>query len=259
MSYYRTGQLTVVIQLPDDEDDCCELVSVTVDESRDRTDEDIHPVDAFREEWSAVGTDLLWDEIPEGPGKIELTGYLWFDGYRDYEGITECDVGFEVEKERRLNKMVGELQKLQTVLETRKHIGQVRRLLQRVVSMLLQRAEEHDASKLQSPEVEGFAEFTSKLATSTYGSDEYKQFLKDMQPFLLHHYQNNRHHPEHFEGSIWAMNLVDIIEMFCDWKAATLRHNDGDIHKSIEINTERFRIAPQLMQVFKNTVEILED
>jgi len=93
----------VVIQLPDNEGDCCELVSVTVDEaSRDHADERQHPVDALKEEWSAVGTDLFWDEIPQGPGKIELTGYLWFDGYKDFEGITECDVGFEVEKEKRL-------------------------------------------------------------------------------------------------------------------------------------------------------------
>jgi hypothetical protein len=40
----------------------------------------------------------------------------------------------------------------------------------------LRRAEEHDQSKLESPEVEMFTEYTPKLATSTYGSEEYEGF-----------------------------------------------------------------------------------
>ena len=43
--------------------------------------------------------------------------------------------------------------------------------------------------------------------------------------------------------------------MLCDWKAATLRHDDGDIQKSLDINAERFKLSPQLKQILKNTVE----
>lgn len=57
---------------------------------------------------------------------------------------------------------------------------------------------------------------------------------------------------------IEGMSLLDIIEMFCDWKAATERHNDGDILKSIEHNEKRFKIAPQLSQIFRNTKEELK-
>ena len=46
--------------------------------------------------------------------------------------------------------------------------------------------------------------------------------------------------------------------MFCDWKAATMRHNDGNLLKSIEINTKRFDIGPQLKKVFENTAELFD-
>lgn len=53
--------------------------------------------------------------------------------------------------------------------------------------------------------------------------------------------------------SVNGMNLFDILEMFIDWNAAVLRHANGDINKSIEINTKRFALSPQLVQIFKNT------
>jgi hypothetical protein len=36
------------------------------------------------------------------------------------------------------------------------------------------------------------------------------------------------------------MTLLDVIEMLADWKAATMRHDDGDLAKSIVMNAERF-------------------
>lgn len=139
--------------------------------------------------------------------------------------------------------------------ETWKHIHRVQELLSIVITDLLKRSNEHDQSKLVPPEVSIFTEYTSKLKTSTYGSDEYKEFLKQMKPALDHHYANNSHHPEHYENGIDGMSLLDLIEMICDWKAATERHNDGDIQKSIEINTERFNLSPQLVNILKNTAE----
>jgi hypothetical protein len=50
---------------------------------------------------------------------------------------------------------------------------------------------------------------------------------------------------------------MDLMEMVADWKAASERHNDGNIMKSIEHNTGRFDIAPQLAQILKNTVVAL--
>jgi len=55
------------------------------------------------------------------------------------------------------------------------------------------------------------------------------------------------------------MNLFDLLEMIVDWLAATKRHADGDINKSIEINTERFGLSPQLVNILKNTVDWIND
>ena len=60
-------------------------------------------------------------------------------------------------------------------------------------------------------------------------------------------------------SSVNNMNLFDLLEMFIDWTAASQRHADGDINKSIEINTARFALSPQLVEIFKNTVPWVSD
>ena len=139
--------------------------------------------------------------------------------------------------------------------DTLRHIRLVNAYLKTAVMELLNRSVVHDESKLTSPEKELFDEFTPKLAACTYGSDEYKHFLQDLKPALDHHYKENSHHPEHFENGVNGMNLFDVIEMFFDWKAASSRHNDGNIYKSIEINTKRFALSEQLAQILKNTAD----
>jgi hypothetical protein len=113
----------------------------------------------------------------------------------------------------------------------------------------------HDQTKLESPEKEIFDEYTPKLKNTTYGSEEYSKYLKEMKIALDHHYKNNRHHPEHFNNGIRDMNLIDIIEMFCDWLSATERHDDGDIFKSIEYNQNRFGYSSDLKDIFDNTAK----
>lgn len=143
--------------------------------------------------------------------------------------------------------------------ETQAHIAEVRGLLLGAVNDLLGRAHRHDQSKLHSPEVEIFDRVTPRLAKTTYGSDEYKGYLKSMGPALGHHYRENDHHPEHFENGVHDMSLVQMTEMLCDWIAATRRHDDGDIHRSIEQNAERFGYGPEVKRLLHNTVdELLE-
>lgn len=142
--------------------------------------------------------------------------------------------------------------------DTYEHISRVRALLNGVVANLLVRGEHHDASKLASPELETFNEYTPKLRDSTYGSDEYKSFLVGMGEGLRHHYAENAHHPEHWPNGITDMSLLDVIEMLCDWKAATERHADGDLLKSIEQNQERFGYSDELCSILRNTAEEME-
>lgn len=144
-------------------------------------------------------------------------------------------------------------------VETQKHIEHVRKYIRFMIDKIDMRGVKHDASKLESPEVEVFAEYTPKLNNTTFGSDDYYHNLEQMKPALDHHYASNRHHPEHFVNGINDMTLVDILEMFCDWKASTLRHNDGNLLKSIETNAERFNMDGQLKQILINTARMIDE
>lgn len=141
--------------------------------------------------------------------------------------------------------------------DTREHIEKVRGFLHFCAITLQQRSYSHDESKLCDPEKAIFDEYTPKLAGSTYGSDEYKQFLAEMKPALDHHYAHNSHHPEHYPNGIDGMSLLDVLEMLCDWKAATMRHKDGNLADSLRINKQRFGISDQLASILENTAKEL--
>lgn len=142
--------------------------------------------------------------------------------------------------------------------QTQEHINTVGKLLSVCLEQLVERRSSHDRSKLLSPEAEIFEVMTARLKGSTYGSPEYAAMLAEMKPALDHHYASNRHHPEHHAEGIKGMNLIDLLEMVCDWKAATLRHADGSIEKSLEINQKRFGYSDELKSILRNTVQVIE-
>ncbi len=139
------------------------------------------------------------------------------------------------------------------------HIRNVGRVLSMFCEQLMDKAVFHDASKKQSPEAEVFAEYTPKLKTVKFLSDEYKQNLVNMGPALDHHYANNRHHPEHFPDGVAGMTLSDLIEMFADWYVASMRNRDGDPARSVAMNAERFGLDPMLTQILLNTIPGMAD
>ena len=144
------------------------------------------------------------------------------------------------------------------IVETKDHMERVRLLTKRLALAIMERGEIHDQSKLVNPELPYFTKYTDKLAATTYGSDEYLTTLEDIKPALDHHYAVNRHHPQHYPDGIKGMNIVDLIEMICDWKASSSRHNDGNILKSISFNAKRFDMSDDLVSILQNTAELLE-
>ena len=140
--------------------------------------------------------------------------------------------------------------------DTLRHLERVRYLAVGFKAALIFQVDDHDLSKLKDPEKATFDEYTPKLKGCAYGSDEYKGYLEEMENALLHHYTHNRHHPEHFADGVDGMDLIDIVEMLCDWKAAGERHADGgNIFRSIQQNTGRFDLSPQLVRILTNTAQ----
>lgn len=142
--------------------------------------------------------------------------------------------------------------------EIRKHILLVRNLLNKMVVEILQRSDSHDQSKLSSPEIEYSLKYTQKLKDAQYGSPEYLAVQEKMNEALEHHYACNRHHPEHFKNGIQDMNLIDILEMFCDWAIASQQHPKGDIYQSVEVNQQRFGYSDDLKEIFRNSIKLLD-
>lgn len=135
---------------------------------------------------------------------------------------------------------------------TTKHKFWVSYYLFRFCMCLFWRMITHDLSKYLPSEAKGFIKVIHRLKHLTYGSDEYKESLKSIKPSIDLHYKRNYHHPEHYGAGVTGMNLIDIVEMWCDWKAAVRRHKDGDITKSIKNNEERFLMDKQLTTILYN-------
>jgi hypothetical protein len=141
--------------------------------------------------------------------------------------------------------------------DTLDHIGNVQSRIHECTNNLIVRAERHDASKLMEPEKSGYDQLTIALKDVEYGSDAYRAALADAKPVIEHHYAVNSHHPEHYENGIAGMSLLDVIEMLCDWKAASERTKQGSIAQSLGHNRMRFQIDDQLAAILENTVKEL--
>ena len=150
--------------------------------------------------------------------------------------------------------------------ETQEHIDRVSFFMDKAIENLVKRSIAHDASKLVEPELSAFDIATPKLAGLEYGSDEYRASVRELGPALQHHYEANDHHPEHFErNGVRGMSLMAIIEMLCDWRAASertkQRTDDPESVKTFQAglahNQQRFGYGPELAEILENTVREL--
>jgi hypothetical protein len=144
------------------------------------------------------------------------------------------------------------------VLRIIDHKERVANYIVHIAHELLNRSVNHDSTKLQKENIGPSLEGTKLLHGVEYGSEQYKETLKKIKPNIDNHYAHNSHHPEHYPNGINDMSIIDIIEMLCDWKAATARHPNGNMPESFEINQKRFNISPQLIKIFKNTLKYIE-
>jgi hypothetical protein len=136
------------------------------------------------------------------------------------------------------------------------HKQRVAKRMQIVANELFKRAANHDNSKFSEEEFEAYDGAFAELQKYAYGTEDFKAALNKIKPAIAHHYAVNDHHPEHFEQGVNQMNLIQLIEMVCDWLAASER-SQKDIRAGLEINKKRFGIDEQLCGIIKNTIEKL--
>lgn len=159
--------------------------------------------------------------------------------------------------------------------DTQDHIRKVRDWMRKAAFNLEDRTHAHDDSKLEEPEMSAFMRMMREnpLSGLEYGGPEYMAALEANPDAILHHWHANDHHPEYWlthtpahasasaiendrvknGACISAMSLLSLLEMLCDWKAATERMKDGSLEQSFRVNAERFGIDGQLLAILHNT------
>lgn len=87
-----------------------------------------------------------------------------------------------------------------------------------------------------------------------YGSAEYIDKIRRWKKVFDHHYKCNRHHPEHFLNGINDMNLVDMIEMLCDWVGYKNIMSIREAIKVVDTQMDRYGFSNDLRDIMKNTL-----
>lgn len=124
--------------------------------------------------------------------------------------------------------------------------------LTRVIALLTRRAVEHDFSKFAPEEFGPYAKMLPRLEKTVYGTPENQACYDEVQPALEHHFAHNRHHPEHFPNGVNDMTLLDVLEMCCDWVAASQRTPGTPVR--LDLQRLRFQIDDQLYGIIVRTV-----
>ena len=131
--------------------------------------------------------------------------------------------------------------------------------LMRLAHQMWKRGMAHDTSKFEEPEYSLYASVQSEWEKYPYGSAGYEVLLNKIRPAIDHHVAHNRHHPEYFENGVSGMTLLDLVEMACDWYAASKRPGGRPMSESLPFTLKRFNIEPQLASILANTMPLLEE
>jgi hypothetical protein len=125
-----------------------------------------------------------------------------------------------------------------------------------IIHELIRRAEEHDQSKFGDDEFLGYLAVLDDIRKYPYGTPEHEEMRKKHAKVFETHYVKNRHHPEYHKNGIEDMTLIDLVELLIDWKAASMRQeNGGNITNSIEVAKTKYNIHPQLVKILENTAK----
>jgi hypothetical protein len=138
--------------------------------------------------------------------------------------------------------------------QTAYHIRDVRILMKEIANTLIRNAYRHDNSKLSGIEKECLDKAGAQERVEDQ-SEARKARMAILRPMIEHHYAHNSHHPEHYPDGVNGMDLLDLIEMLCDWKAAAdERDTEGfNIDRSLANAPERWDLQPQLATILRNT------
>lgn len=152
--------------------------------------------------------------------------------------------------------------------DTRKHQQWVAERMIACAKRIIEKGMTHDASKFSDIEKSKYIDpiYELNLKDVPYGSDEYKRLTAQMGEGLEHHTNINDHHPEFFipfsvqtlNDPIRAMDLFALMEMLCDWIAASKRKGNS-AGLPFDNFEKKYQVNSQLMAILRNTLGIIEE
>ena len=159
------------------------------------------------------------------------------------------------------------LSKTEQTINDHRHL--VRKTMEKIVDELQARATTHDLSKYREDEFEGYTYFNKLDPNLKYGSDEYKEAMVELEPYIKEacelHYKRNSHHPE-YHYSPQDMPLLDIIEMVCDWYAASQTYSSNTemtaeerFNNSLRICIEKYNFRISQIWVINEVAKLLKE
>ena len=122
-----------------------------------------------------------------------------------------------------------------SLIDTINHIRLVQKFMAEIISRLEKRLLLHDDSKLNEPELSGYDGLSDAPKGLEYGSTEYRAA---------------------FQNGINDMDLIQIIEMLADWKAASTRNSDT-LKTTLDKTLERFGVNDQLALIIRTIADTL--
>jgi hypothetical protein len=119
---------------------------------------------------------------------------------------------------------------------------------------LAERCSVHDNSKFQKEEMSCFLKIPESNDNLTNPNSKLDDEMKSL---LRMHWDNNRHHPEHYNGLYDNMESIDIMEMAIDCYARSIEMNT-DLIIFIEVRQrERFVLPEEKFEELKTYCYIL--
>ena len=113
----------------------------------------------------------------------------------------------------------------------------------------------HDLSKFRWSEAEGFVRVIDQMPKHEFGSEEYKRCLRAIKPSIDLHYSRNSHHPEFYTDKISGMSIIDVAEMFADWRAASKRNKNPNLDRSLDSLQVRYGFSGIFKKMAKNSMK----
>lgn len=140
-----------------------------------------------------------------------------------------------------------------------RHCAYLRRALQIIRHDIEARSELHDLSKLGPEELPGFIRLSAAAREHAYATPGYMAAIKAEKPAVDHHQATNGHHPE-AHADLASMPWLDIVEMVCDWWAASRTYSAepapwADV---LAIQRERWPWTPEQWWLIEQVAATLE-